>query len=222
MPIVRSNAGIFYFCHIPKCGGTSIENYLHNSSGVSLAFLDRRFYWEGEDNPLRDWCSSSPQHVTGDCVDRLFPRGFFNSSFALIREPIERYKSAFYNAKYYDKFISEEVSINDFAANELRAHCFTQGWLDNHFMPQMRFIPTICECNVFLFGKVGFKNLKGYLDHSVIGSVCEEDFPQANESSSKFVVPNSEKEELSPQANELLHEVYNDDFKLYQKFVPRE
>ena len=164
MPIVRSNSGVFYFCHIPKCGGSSIENYLHNSSGVSLAFLDRSFLCE--DNPLRDWCSSSPQHVTGDCVDRLFPRGFFNSSFALIREPIERYKSAFYNAKYYDKFISEEVSINDFATNELRAHCFTQGWLDNHFMPQMRFIPTKCEC--VLCVRTSFCCMRGLNPHPTV------------------------------------------------------
>ena len=66
MPIIKVNGILLYFSHIPKCGGTSVENFLAQLS-ESVVFLDRTFV-----NNANKWNTSSPQHIDGISLNRLF------------------------------------------------------------------------------------------------------------------------------------------------------
>ena len=91
MTIFKVNSDFIYFSHIPKCAGSSIEDYFSTFSECSILFLDRDFYTSS----LRHWTKSSPQHIPGNVVERLFDNKFFSCYFAIIRDPIDRFKSSF-------------------------------------------------------------------------------------------------------------------------------
>lgn len=85
MPVVRYKDKICHFAHIPKCGGSSVEFYLKRS-GAHVAFLDNSFV-----SSAKLWNISSPQHVDGNSLSRLFPSSFFDFSFAVVRNPYTRF-----------------------------------------------------------------------------------------------------------------------------------
>ena len=66
MPIIKVNGVLLYFSHIPKCGGSSVENLLAQFSD-SIVFLDRKFLTH-----KNTWNTSSPQHIDGLSLNRLF------------------------------------------------------------------------------------------------------------------------------------------------------
>ncbi len=95
MPIFRIKEKIVYFCHVPKCGGTSVEEYLENRFGA-LSFLDRR--WESI--PLKNrWSNTSPQHIEISSLYRVFDASFFDVDFCMVRNPGQRFISAFKHAR---------------------------------------------------------------------------------------------------------------------------
>ena len=100
MPIIKVNSVLLYFSHIPKCGGSSVENFLAQFSD-SIVFLDSKFLAR-----KNTWSSSSPQHIDGLSLNRLFKdKNFFDFYFAIVRDPISRYKSAFMFQKHIENKI---------------------------------------------------------------------------------------------------------------------
>ena len=61
MPIFIGNGKCGHFAHIPKCGGTSVEEYAEEI-GLSVAFKSR-----GQlATPVEGrWSVSTPQHIGG-------------------------------------------------------------------------------------------------------------------------------------------------------------
>ena len=98
MPIFRYSNKLIFFSHIPKCAGTSIESYCQKI-GMKIAFLDNQNYLEYLASN-KAWNSSSPQHIPGYAIARLFPLNFFDAYFTVVRNPINRLKSAFKFQKY--------------------------------------------------------------------------------------------------------------------------
>lgn len=136
MPIVRLKNKIVYFSHIPKCGGTSIEDFLKIISGANLSFLDRNFY----KNTYLPWSISSPQHISGNDVYKLFPVTFFDDFFTVTRHPFDRFCSAFIFQKYFRKKIKQEIDINQFVSKLDEYKASIPGQFDNHFLPQVDFL----------------------------------------------------------------------------------
>lgn len=136
MPIFRYEEKIFYFAHIPKCAGTSIEHYLEERFGP-LAFLDKHYLTVA---PGKRWNVSSPQHVPAQALARLFPEGFFEASFAVVRHPAERFHSAF-------RFQQQLETIHRRMPLSVWLRFFESGFFpgharyDNHFLPQTAFVP---------------------------------------------------------------------------------
>lgn len=92
MPIIRAGAQLLYYAHVPKCGGSAIETYLEDRFG-KIAFVDKHHHRV----PLeRRWSRTSPQHVSLQVLDRLFPQDFFDASFAVVRHPVARIVSAYH------------------------------------------------------------------------------------------------------------------------------
>jgi hypothetical protein len=92
MPIVRAGPLLVFFAHVPKCGGSAIESYLAARFG-RIAFLDTRHHAV---KAARRWSRTSPQHMHLDVQRRLFPPGFFDHSFAVVRHPVARVVSAYH------------------------------------------------------------------------------------------------------------------------------
>lgn len=92
MPIVRVGDQLVYFAHVPKCAGTSVEEYLAARFGP-LAFLDRAY----PDRDGRDsaWNRTSPQHIDVATFERLFPADLFAASFTVVRHPANRLLSSY-------------------------------------------------------------------------------------------------------------------------------
>lgn len=139
MPIFRVNGKMIHFVHVPKCGGTSIENALLEHD-IALGFINER--WWRQKNKL--WYKSSPQHISRDDLSTLFPEGFFDYEFAIIRDPVSRFISAFNHnrrARRIWPFSTLEAFVRKI---EKRKDYF--GWeMDNHFLPASRFLSETCE-----------------------------------------------------------------------------
>jgi len=92
MPIVRTDSLLIYYAHVPKCAGSSIEQYLEDRFG-QVAMVDTRHHAKPSN---QRWSRTSPQHMTLEVLNRLFPPGFFDHSFAVVRHPVGRIISAYH------------------------------------------------------------------------------------------------------------------------------
>ena len=136
MPIIRTPHALALFVHIPKCGGSSVELALRQA-GVPLAFLDQRFGLHAAD----PWYRSSPQHISREDRDTLFPGGFFDAEFAIVRDPAARFLSAF---NHHRRAIGSLTPFPRFLSRMERRVRETDDYFgyryDNHFLPAHRFI----------------------------------------------------------------------------------
>ena len=139
VPFFKHNSRIVYFCHVPKAGGTSIEDGLMKS-GIKLQFLDR--CWRGQ--VRSNWNYSSPQHIRNQDLARLIGAEFFDFTFTCIRDPVARFLSA-YNHNRQKQLIPWYVSVERFlSAIERRADYFGYRF-DNHFVPASDLVPKGCK-----------------------------------------------------------------------------
>lgn len=209
MPIVRTLDKLVYFSHIPKCGGASVELYLHEVSGGKLAFLDNNYRMVNDHDR---WCKSPPQHIEGTALAKLFPSTFFDSFFTVTRNPIARFESAFHFQKYVESTIGLDISINDFIKS-LNHQKITQiGYFDNHFMPQYMFLYPDTPYTFFKL-EDGLERVKAYIDTLLFGNELSQQMPHVN---TKRSVKSAPQEPLSPPAVEKLQKLYSHDYELFR------
>ncbi|MBX7531768.1 sulfotransferase family protein [Qipengyuania sp. 1XM1-15A] len=137
MPFFRLNNRIILYAHVPKSGGTTVNRRLREA-GMELAFFDGAFWTSGK----KRWNRSSPQHISNADRDLLFPEGFFDYTFTVVRDPVSRFLSAFNHNRgrighhvSFDRFLSRmerQVAEED----DYFGHRF-----DNHFLPSVRIVP---------------------------------------------------------------------------------
>ncbi|MBN9668726.1 sulfotransferase family 2 domain-containing protein [Roseibium aggregatum] len=146
MPLFKINQKTILFIHIPKTGGTSVEEAFQ-AAGPKALFSDRR--------PVGLRCT--PQHFHGDLLSAVMQREFVDYSFAVVRHPVDRLVSEFFyrckdlKFRYYAGFRRRKVRISEASPAEL-TRAFS-GWLDriladystnpfildNHIRPQAEF-----------------------------------------------------------------------------------
>jgi len=157
MPIIRIGSKLCFFAHVPKCAGSSVEDYLEARFGA-LAFVDRDY----RQIPKRfRWINSSPQHAPADTLARLFPAGFFDARFAVVRHPYERMQSAFRVQRDGLGRIPADTSLTDWIRGIpklLRTEPFA---FDGHFRPMQDIVPD--GCRIFRL-EDGLKHLVDWLD----------------------------------------------------------
>ncbi|WP_167767148.1 sulfotransferase family 2 domain-containing protein [Jannaschia formosa] len=137
MPIIRAGGALLYFAHIPKCGGTALGAYLAERFGPP-AFLERKFSARPE---AARWTRSSPQHVAGEDLARLFPPGFFDAAFAVVRHPLDWLVSACLFKLEVEDAVPPGTSFGTWLEGAWEARARDPFAFDNHIRPTADFLP---------------------------------------------------------------------------------
>lgn len=165
MPLIFAGTGnrLILFAHVPKAGGTSVETYLEARFG-GLMFRDHS--WANTDLGRRSLVAS-PQHLDGPDLDRLFPAGAINFSFAVVRDPVARAVSEYKYQNWPHNIRSPwrrrfaKFGFSVWLAMALAAARRDPLFLDNHMRPQVEMLPR--EVEVFRL-EDGFAALIARLD----------------------------------------------------------
>lgn len=200
MPVfVKNNLKVLYV-HIPKTGGTYIED-LFRQNGFDVKF------WES--NLLGGALRCSPQHYHYELLNNIFDLNEFNYVFATIRHPLDRFFSEF---NMRNEAHGGKLDINKWTINVLTTHYSNNPFfLDNHIRPQNEFvdesIPKFKQEDRFdeSFAEEIAKNLR--IDFQV------KSVPSRRATSSQIHKANSS--QLEEQVLEKVKEFYRDDFEFY-------
>lgn len=208
MPIVKFRDKLIYFSHIPKCGGASVESYLAKISKGNIGFVDNGYH--SLQKGIK-WNNSSPQHIDGQSLERLFPVTFFDAFFAIVREPIERFESAFNFQKNIEKTIDPDTKINDFISSLDPKSISRFGQFDGHFMPQFMFLHPRASYTLFKL-EDGMERVKEYLDKLLFENKLTLKIPHLN---AKAPGKNTQKEILTSENETKLKAIYKHDYSLF-------
>ncbi len=210
MPLCRIGTKLIYFCHVPKCGGTAVEKYLENRFG-RLAFLDPHFYAMDAENR---WPKSSPQHIPDQELTRLFPAGFFDASFAIIRHPVDRLASVFLYQRLLEKRIAKDVRFENWLEILADQKAENPYIYDNHIRPMIDFVPK--TANVFRL-EDGLAAVIDWLDSQAMDASGPRQIPPANVLADRLAHANQAKIEftVSPAARDLISDIYRVDFERF-------
>lgn len=137
MPILKAQGRLIYYAHVPKCAGSALEHYLEARFG-SLGFLDSQYMSVPRE---ARWSKTSPQHINTEALHRLFPAGFFDAAFTVVRHPEARLISAFHFQREVEKTISMNIPFGEWL-EELTEMREENPYLhDNHTRPMAEIVP---------------------------------------------------------------------------------
>lgn len=206
MPILRYKKKIGYFAHIPKCAGNSVYKYL-NSVRIQVALLDKSYY----SFPATEiWNLTTPQHIDGFSLSRLFPSDFFDFSFAIVRNPISRFISAYNMQTLVENKIDKNKNINEFIESDLQNQRFDHKFFDNHFLEQTKFLMPNVSYEIFKLEN-GLGRVQSYIDSQFYGSSSKLNI--GHENKAKNSLP-----EIFPtkKSIDILRDFYKKDFEKLQ------
>ena len=148
MPCVRANGKLLFFAHVPKTGGSSVEDYLAARFGP-LSMLDRGWfgYRYGGGGARSAGLLTSPQHLTAADAGRLFqtPPDW---SFAVVRDPVARivseYRYMAARGRRPWRWLAK-AGFSPWLHTVLRAARHDPTIFDNHLRPQSDIVPAEAE-----------------------------------------------------------------------------
>ena len=135
MPIFIHSGEMHYFCHVPKCAGTSVEYLLEQEFGELLLLTRSHFSLPAE----RRWSRTSPQHIAYEDLRQLFPVKRLASSFAIVRDPLARLISAYKHA-WRHRELAQGTSLERWFDDYLLLRQSYPYAYDNHLRPQVDFL----------------------------------------------------------------------------------
>ena len=211
MPIIKGHGKICHFAHIPKCAGSSVEHHFRQI-GLDVGFLDTSFVWRP--SPV-GWNHSSPQHIDGYSLSRLFPNSFFDFCFAVVRDPLARLSSAYsFGRRLRGPSRPQEATLEDFVKGSLRKAAMGKGCFDNHFLPQEKFLLDL-DYSVFKI-EDGMDVVKTYIDTSFFGVETAVPMTRRNKrkGGGRGAGP-AQVVTLSQEAREICNEIYKCDYERF-------
>lgn len=141
MPIIKAGSQLIFYAHVPKCAGSSVEHYLAARFGP-IAFVDTRHHAVPKE---RRWSRSSPQHIDMGSLDRLFPAGFFDASFTIVRHPVARLVSAYHFQLEVEQSTPAAFGFSDWLEMLPDSAEDDPFVFDNHTRPMAELVPEGAE-----------------------------------------------------------------------------
>ncbi|MGR3371551.1 MAG: sulfotransferase family 2 domain-containing protein [Pseudooceanicola nanhaiensis] len=214
MPVIRIGPKLLYFAHAPKCGGTSVEEYVTERFGPP-ALLDRRFMLRPEPR----WSRSSPQHMDVETFRTLFPEGFFDDVFALVRHPAMRLRSAY----GFSRRRIGPGGFEGFLRRIPRLSAKQHLKLDNHFRPMSDIVPN--EARIFRL-EDGDAGMIAYLDRLADSEDGPRALPHSQKGPQRMRPKNPVKALFQPLARppipplderlcRMIHDLYAEDYERF-------
>jgi len=174
MPIFKAGNKLVYYAHVPKCGGSSVNWYLTQRFG-QLAFTDSR---HTSTPPAARWTRTSPQHVDRESLGRLFPAGFFDVSFSIVRHPVARLLSAYHFQRDVEQSMSSQIVFSEWLADLPERMAEDPFVFDNHVRPMSQIVPA--DAKVF-YVEHGIDHIVPWFD-AITGTSAEpRAIPKINE-----------------------------------------
>jgi len=118
---------LFYFAHIPKTGGSSVETAMRAAGAVRALHYHKRL----------KYLSCSLQHMQAELFDIFVPPAFYEAGFCVTRYPVARLVSEYRWRQTLDH-VKEPFDI--WVRKQLKAYAKDPYILDNHIRPQHEFV----------------------------------------------------------------------------------
>ncbi|APZ53469.1 Sulfotransferase family protein [Salipiger abyssi] len=134
-----------------------MDHYLVARFG-QLGFFNGTF---GALPEAKRWTRTSPQHIRWRDLYQLVPRDWIETSFAVVRDPLARLKSAYHFQREALKTIPADRSFEDWFRLRLPGLKAGNYFDDNHLVPQSKIVPP--DAKVFRL-EDGLDRIVGYLD----------------------------------------------------------
>jgi hypothetical protein len=135
MPLYRQADRIVFFIHIPKTGGSTVEEVLKARGARQALKYHKR----------QGFSQTTPQHMHREIFRNWVPPGFYDYAFCLVRNPYSRMASEY---RYRATLTKTSLPpFNDWAMATLGEYEKNPFLFDNHIRPQVEF-PTQ-KCAVF-------------------------------------------------------------------------
>ncbi|MEQ8897464.1 MAG: sulfotransferase family 2 domain-containing protein [Roseovarius sp.] len=204
MPFFRIDRELHFFAHVPKCAGASVEVYLRKRFG-EIAFANSQFYNVPE---AQRWTKSSPQHMDIEALGRLVPPGWITSSFAVVRHPVTRLRSAYDYQLTGEKTVPEGMDINAWFLDWVAQRDEMPFRYDNHPRPAADLVPP--GATVFRL-EDGLQGVVAHLDGLAGNSDGPRKLPHENKSRGGVSYAAGQAP-LSDEALGVMEKVYATDF----------
>ena len=131
MPIFHKDGKFLLYVHIPKTGGSYIENFFFKN-GYDVGMLDRGLH-KPFFNKVR---LVSPQHMHAELLEATLDLTAFDLVFMSVRHPVSRLLSEY--RMRLDP--ANPVDFNDWFADMYEQYLLDPFVSDNHLRPQHEFV----------------------------------------------------------------------------------
>lgn len=207
MPIFKAGPKLVFYAHVPKCGGSSVSWYLRQRFG-QLAFNKSTYL---QQDPKTLWSRTSPQHIDRNSMGMLFPDGFFDACFTIVRHPVDRLVSAFHYQQETENRISSNVSFSDWLDDLEDLMAENPFVFDNHTRPMTEIVPD--GAKVF-YVEHGIDAMIPWLDELVGEKTAPRAIPRRNERSAN---KSGQSARVIPSADDLvrIENLYSGDFERF-------
>lgn len=163
MPLITAAGKRLFFAHVPKTGGSSVEDYLLRRYGGPLSLRDVT-HWEKD---RKRGLIALSTHFTARDLDDVLPHDV-DFLFAVVREPLSRMKSQFRFQAGVSR--TRRFDFATWARIMLAAHDRDPRVYQNHIRPQSDLVRRGSE--VFKL-EDGFEDMIAWLD-TVTGAAAPE------------------------------------------------
>ena len=138
MPAYRVNGKNVLFIHIPKTGGTSVEDVLSAYSRPSFHGGGDRLVRQYRHWPVLE--RHIPlQHFHGELLSRFFAEGFFDFVFMVVRDPVARLVSEYSYSRHLGR-PDGRLGFSAWSRLMLAIAARAPAFRSNHFRPQSDFL----------------------------------------------------------------------------------
>ncbi len=204
MPLAHWNGKTIGFAHVPKAGGTSVEDYLARRFGpLSISDINKR------SGVARTGLIVPATHLSKTDLAELLPHDL-TYGFAVVRDPVKRLMSEY---RYQSKVSRmSRLGFSTWVRVMLRAATIEPRLYENHIRPQADLVPDSFE--VFRL-EDGFDKLISKLDDIAECEAPDVDVQHLNMRKSEKIHP-------SRQDIALVKDFYHEDYQRFDYAVPDE